>query len=146
MNLTINALARLIAVLAIVVMDTAWATDKPRLVVCYDNYPPSAMIPTPTDPRLGFIVDMVADIYTAQGYQVEFVTIPYARSIKAVEEGDCHITPLVNPSVNNVVLFPKQPSFSYTQVFFVKKTNPWRYVNADSLKRLFPISWGSHYM
>lgn len=139
MNPITSLLPVALSLIALGFMNRAYA-DKPRLVVCYDNYPPSAMVPTPTDPRRGFVIDMIADIYTAKGYQLEFATTPYARSIKAVEKGDCHITPLVNPSVNNAVLFPKQPSFSYKQAFFVKKGNPWRYDGANSLTKLTAVA------
>ncbi|MCX7096780.1 MAG: transporter substrate-binding domain-containing protein [Methylococcales bacterium] len=135
----IRTLTLLLLLSALGFINTALA-DPPRLVVCYDSYPPSAMIPTPTDPKRGFVIDMLAEIFTAQGYQLEFVTTPYARSLKAVEEGDCHLTPLVNPSIANVVLFPIQPSFSYKQAFFVKRDNPWRYHDANSLKQLSAVA------
>lgn len=116
--------------------DVTEASAKPQLRLCYDEWPPSTIFPTEKNPERGFTIDMLTHIFSAGGYEVKYVQVPYARGIELVRQGDCDLLAEVPEGAAKGVLYPEMNTFAYKQVFFVKKGSKWSYNGVSSLKGL----------
>ncbi len=115
----------------------AFPESAPKLLrLCYDEWPPSTIFPTEQNPQRGFTIDMLTHIFSSNGYQVKYMEVPYARGIELVRQGDCDLLAEVPDGAAKGVLYPEMNTFTYKQVFFVKKGSVWSYNGVASLKGL----------
>ncbi len=106
------------------------------LKVCYDQWPPMTIFPSDTATDRGVVIDMLEQIYSAKGYQLEYYEVPLARGLNMVAEGLCDMLPeyLHSESAEQDFEFAKQASFVYPSAFVVRKNDPWRYQGIQSIK------------
>ena len=116
----------------------AEAGPKKTVRICYGAWAP-AMIPPGgkgSSERHGFLVDMFAEIYSQNGYQVTFQEMPYLRAVREVESGNCDMSPSATLAVSSTALFSKTPSYFSEYVFFSRREVPFKYTGVDSLKKV----------
>lgn len=125
--------ASLLCAVAVLVSSTSLATT---LKVCYDQWPPMTIFPSPNVPERGVVIDMVEQIYTAKGYTLEYYEVPLARGLDMVAEGRCDMLPefLYSKHAEKGFVYAEQPTFAYDSAFVVRKDDPWRYDGILSLK------------
>tara|TARA_R110001583_G_scaffold66894_1_gene191782 strand:+ start:13147 stop:13974 length:828 start_codon:yes stop_codon:yes gene_type:complete len=103
--------------------------------VCYDQWPPMTIFPTAKEPRRGVVIDMLSDIYSQAGYTLTFFQVPLARGMSMIAEGLCDILPEMEFSSNDGshYVYAKQATFAYPTAFIVRRGDPWRYSDVDSI-------------
>jgi polar amino acid transport system substrate-binding protein len=111
-------------------------TPEKKINLCYDAWPPSTIFPSSADPRRGFTIEMMQEIFSKRGYKVIFQELPYARAMQMTKLGHCNLLAEVPEGQEKDVVFPQETTFSYKQAFFVRKGSPWRYNGVSSLKGL----------
>jgi polar amino acid transport system substrate-binding protein len=106
------------------------------LRVCYDQWPPMTIFPTPEAPQRGVVIDMLSDIFHAAGYSIDFVEVPYARGIRMVASGQCDMLPEKedSPTDEPGFVYGGEPTFRYPTAFVVRHGDNWRFTGIDSLK------------
>lgn len=106
------------------------------LKVCYDQWAPMTIFPTATSSRRGVIIDMVEQIYTAQGYTIKYYEVPLARGLEMVADGTCDMLPeyLISDSAEQLFDFATQETFAYKSAFVVRNADDWRYQGVQSIK------------
>lgn len=132
-----NILNRLfILVLFAVGLCTGRTGYAETLRVCYDQWPPLTIFPSNGSSARGVVIDMFEEVYSAQGYELEFFEVPLARGLAMVSDGLCDILPEYVGSVNteNDFVYAKEPTFAYTTAFVVRRDDPWRYHGIQSIK------------
>ncbi|WP_323798383.1 transporter substrate-binding domain-containing protein [Nisaea sp.] len=132
-----NLLGRLfILVLFAVGLGTGRAGYAETLKVCYDQWPPLTIFPSNGSSARGVVIDMFEEVYSAQGYELEFFEVPLARGLAMVSDGLCDILPEYVEAVNteNDFVYANEPTFAYTTAFVVRRDDPWRYLGIQSIK------------
>ncbi len=106
------------------------------LKVCYDQWPPMTIFPSKEAPARGVIIDMLEQIYTAKGYELEYYEVPFARGLDMVAKGLCDMLPEKEYSEisGKDFVYAHQPTFAYTTAFVVRREDPWRYKGIQSLQ------------
>ncbi|WP_245584231.1 transporter substrate-binding domain-containing protein [Saccharospirillum impatiens] len=106
------------------------------LKVCYDQWAPMTIFPTEASPDRGFVIDMLAYIYTEEGYELEYYEVPLARGLDMVAEGLCDMLPeyLLSPSSGDFFVYASEPTFSYSTAFVTRRDDPWRYNGIHSIE------------
>lgn len=104
--------------------------------VCYDQWAPMTIFPTKEYSERGVVIDMLQQIYSAKGYQLEYFEVPLARGLDMVAEGLCDMLPEYLYSKNAALgfVYASEATFSYPTAFVVRKDDPWRYKGIDSIK------------
>lgn len=117
------------------------AYSNQTLTICYDSWPPSTIFPDTKNGQKGFVIDMISEIFTSQGYEIKFRLCPYARCISDCSIGKCDLIPEVVPDLNSIdgfinvdLKYPKEPSFTYKYTFFVHADSNWEYSGIQSLQ------------
>lgn len=109
---------------------------KPEVLkVCYDQWPPMTMYPSQLDPRRGFVIEMLSDIYNDAGYELDFYAVPLARGIDMVSSGLCDLLPenAFSPNKEAGYVFAEEASFEYPMAFVVRQDDDWKYEGIKSL-------------
>jgi polar amino acid transport system substrate-binding protein len=106
------------------------------LKVCYDQWAPMTIFPTQESPERGVVIDMLEQIYTSKGYQLEYYEVPLARGLAMVAEGICDMLPeyLFSKSSENDFEYATEETFAYTSAFVVRRDDPWHYTGVKSIK------------
>lgn len=106
------------------------------LKVCYDQWPPMTMFPSERSQGRGVVIDMLDEIYTAKGYELEYLEVPLARGLKMVANGLCDMLPEFPASevAGEGFVYANQATFAYTTAFVLRRGDPWRYDGKHSLK------------
>lgn len=106
------------------------------LKVCYDQWPPMTMYPTAEDPRRGFVIEMLSDIYNEAGYDLNFYVVPLARGLDMVASGECDLLPenAFSTNVNDGYVFADKESFEYPMAFVIRHDDDWKYEGIESIK------------
>lgn len=106
------------------------------LKVCYDQWPPMTMFPSERSAGRGVVIDMLDEIYTAKGYELEYLEVPLARGLKMVANGLCDMLPEFPASevAGEGFVYANQATFAYTTAFVLRRGDPWRYDGKRSLK------------
>jgi polar amino acid transport system substrate-binding protein len=114
----------------------ASVSQAETLKVCYDQWAPMTIFPTEASPNRGFVIDMLAYIFTEKGYELEYYEVPLARGLDMVAEGLCDMLPeyLLSPSSGNHFVYASEPTFSYSTAFVIRRDDPWRYNGVDSIE------------
>jgi polar amino acid transport system substrate-binding protein len=106
------------------------------LKVCYDQWPPMTIFPSEGDSERGVVIDMLEQIYSSKGYQLEYYEVPLARGLDMVKEGLCDVLPeyLYSKDPDDHFVYADEETFAYTTAFVVRRDDPWRYNGIQSLK------------
>ncbi|WP_049723347.1 substrate-binding periplasmic protein [Gilvimarinus polysaccharolyticus] len=103
--------------------------------VCYDQWPPMTIFPADESAERGFVIDMLEQIYTAQGYTLEYYEVPLARGLDMVAEGLCDMLPeyLLSQSAEQTFVYASEKTFEYASAFVIRRNDSWRYSGVQSL-------------
>jgi polar amino acid transport system substrate-binding protein len=106
------------------------------LKVCYDQWAPMTMFPSEGSSDRGVVIDMLDQIYTSKGYELEYYEVPLARGLDMVAEGLCDMLPeyLFSNNVDEGFEYASEITFAYTTAFVVRQDDPWRYNGIESIK------------
>lgn len=106
------------------------------LKVCYDQWPPMTIFPSEASSARGFVIDILHEIYTSKGYEIEYYEVPLARGLDMVANGDCDMLPeyLFSKNSEKGFEYATQATFSYTAAFIVRHDDPWIYNGVKSIK------------
>lgn len=106
------------------------------LKVCYDQWPPMTIFPSEDFPARGFVIDMLEQIYTSKGYQLEYYEVPLARGLDMVADGLCDMLPEYLFSQDTEVSFEyaTEATFAYPTAFVVRQDESWRYDGIQSIQ------------
>ncbi len=112
------------------------AVQAKTLKVCYDQWPPMTIFPTKDMPGRGAVMDMVANIYEAKGYKLEYYEVPYARGMEMVAAGQCDMLPEkeFSPLKGEGFVYAQEATFEYPTAFVIRRNDPWHYHGVSSLK------------
>lgn len=82
----------------------------------------------------GYMVDIAREILEAEGYNVEYVNLSWARALQLTREG--HMDAVVGAFVTDApdFVFPDVPLGRSQMTFFTHAENDWNYQGPDSLK------------
>ncbi|MDN4504014.1 transporter substrate-binding domain-containing protein [Alteromonadaceae bacterium BrNp21-10] len=106
------------------------------LKVCYDQWAPMTIFPSAGAPERGVVIDMLQQIYTAKGYQLEYYEVPLARGLAMVAEGLCDMLPeyLFSKELEKDFEFAREATFAYATAFVVRRDDPWLYNGIQSIQ------------
>lgn len=106
------------------------------LKVCYDEWAPMTIFPSEKSSARGVVIDMLTQIYTEQGYELEYYEVPLARGLDMVAEGLCDILPeyLYSRYAEKGFVYANEPTFSYPTAFVVRQDDTWQYQGIESIK------------
>ena len=104
--------------------------------VCYDHWAPMTIFPSEESSDRGVVIDMLEQIYTSQGYELEYYEVPLARGLDMVAEGLCDMLPeyLYSERLEKDFVFATEETFAYTTAFVIRRDDPWRYSGIESMK------------
>jgi polar amino acid transport system substrate-binding protein len=135
--LTINNTLRLLCLgLFILGCTVTNLSQANTLKVCYDQWAPMTIFPSQDAPERGVVIDMLEQIYSAEGYQLEYFEVPLARGLNMVAEGLCDILPeyLYSKEAELEFEFASEATFVYSSAFVVRRNDPWRYDGIQSVR------------
>ena len=123
----------LLMFLSLGLLNNSYATT---LKVCYDQWPPMTIFPTPGSPERGVVIDMLEHIYSAEGYTLSYYEVPLARGLSMVAEGLCDMLPeyLLSKNAEAGFVYANQATFKYPSAFVVRQSESWRYSGIQSIK------------
>jgi len=106
------------------------------LNVCYDQWAPMTIFPSKGSFARGVVIDMLAQIYTSNGYNIKYYEVPLERGLVMVAEGLCDMLPeyLYSENLEKDFEFANEATFTYTTAFVVRQDDPWRYNGIESIK------------
>jgi polar amino acid transport system substrate-binding protein len=106
------------------------------LKVCYDKWPPLTIFPSEVSNERGIVIDMVDQIYTSEGYKLEYYEVPLARGLDMVTNGLCDMLPeyVFSNSSELGFVYAKEPTFTYKTAFVVRQNDSWQYNGIASIK------------
>lgn len=112
------------------------ASHAETLKVCYDQWVPMTIFPSEGSSARGVVIDMLDQIYTSEGYELEYYEVPLARGLDMVAEGLCDMLPEYLLSVNseNAFVYAAEETFAYSTGFVVRRDDPWRYNGVQSIR------------
>jgi len=106
------------------------------LHVCYDHWAPMTIFPSEASSDRGVVIDMLDQIYAAEGYSLEYYEVPLARGLDMVAEGVCDLLPeyLYSSDLEKDFVFATEETFAYTTAFVIRREDPWRYNGIESIR------------
>jgi polar amino acid transport system substrate-binding protein len=106
------------------------------LKVCYDQWPPMTIFPSEDSSARGFVIDILHEIYTSKGYEIEYYEVPLARGLDMVASGNCDMLPeyLFSKNAEKGFEYAFEATFSYTAGFIVRQDDPWIYNGIQSIE------------
>jgi len=110
------------------------AAQAETIVLVADEWPPFNS--TPDKQPEGYMVDIAREVFKAHGIEVVYQTVPWKRALEGTRKGD--YTAAIGPTRNEAayLVFPKEELARNRLSFWVKKGNPWRFKNRDSIKQV----------
>ncbi|MEQ8287089.1 transporter substrate-binding domain-containing protein [Thalassospira sp.] len=123
-------------------MILATMTAMPRagqaatLKVCYDQWAPMTIFPSDGAPKRGVVIDMVDQIYSSHGYELEYYEVPLARGLSMVADGLCDMLPeyVFSATAEKGFVYADEKTFAYITAFVVRRDDPWLYNGIQSLQ------------
>lgn len=125
----------IVAMYIILIMAFSQSSAAETIKVCYDQWPPMTIFPDSKEPRRGFVIDMMSEIYGNAGISLEFFEVPLARGLQMVKDGLCDVLPeyVVSPHLESEYIYAKMETFNYPSAFVVRHDDPWRYTGIKSV-------------
>jgi polar amino acid transport system substrate-binding protein len=105
------------------------------LKVCYDQWAPMTIFPSQGASERGVVIDMLEQIYSTHGYELEYYEVPLARGLDMVADGLCDMLPEYLYSKNSALgfVYADVATFSYQTAFVIRKDDPWHYEGIQSI-------------
>jgi polar amino acid transport system substrate-binding protein len=110
------------------------ALKAETITLVADAWPPFNGIPESN--REGYMVDIVREIFTEQGYGIHYKLLPWKRAVAETRKGNFDGVIGASPSDAVGFIFPEQELTRNVLSFYVKKDNPWKYTGVESLQQL----------
>jgi polar amino acid transport system substrate-binding protein len=84
----------------------------------------------------GYMVDIAREVFQAHGITVVYQLVPWKRALEGTKKGE--YTAAIGPTHAEApyLIFPKEELAQNFLSFWVKKGNPWRFKNRDSIKQI----------
>lgn len=121
----------LVSLLTLIVVAYAGA-DTITLVA--DRWCPLNCIPKSDEP--GYVVELARKIFERSGHSIDYILFPWKRAILMTREGQFNgIIGAMREEAEDFI-FPSEDVGLRASDFFVRKGNPWRFENIDSLKKV----------
>ena len=91
---------------------------------------------TPNKYPEGYMVDVAREVFKTHNIEVLYKTVSWNRSLEGTRTGE--YTGVIGPSKNEApyLVFPGEELARNRLSFWVKKGNPWRFKNRDSIKQV----------
>lgn len=91
---------------------------------------------TPNKQPEGYMVDVAREVFKANSIDVVYRLVPWNRALEGTRTGE--YTGVIGPTKNEApyLVFPKEELARNRLSFWVKKGNPWRFKNRDSIKQV----------
>ena len=126
----------ILVMLALTAAGTARLSHADTISVCYDHWAPMTIFPSAESSERGVVIDMLEQIYTAQGYQLEYYEVPLARGLDMVAQGLCDMLPeyLYTRNSEKGFVYAAEETFTYPSAFVVRRDDPWRYDGVQSIQ------------
>lgn len=86
--------------------------------------------------KQGYLIDIAKAIFEPQGIEVEYQTMPWARSIEEGRKGTIQAIAGAYKSDAPDFIFSQKPQGHLKDCFYVLKGNPWRYHDLPSLESI----------
>ncbi len=99
-----------------------------------DEWPPFNSVPN-KQPE-GYMVDIAREVFRFHNIEVVYQSVPWKRALEGTRKGE--YTAAIGPTRNEAayLIFPKEELARNRLSFWVKKGNPWRFTNRDSIKQV----------
>jgi polar amino acid transport system substrate-binding protein len=84
----------------------------------------------------GYMVDIAREVFEEKGIEVEYMTMPWKRALAETRKGT--YTAVIGASKTDAAgfVFPKEELACNKLAFYVKKGNPWKFKDIESIKRV----------
>jgi polar amino acid transport system substrate-binding protein len=84
----------------------------------------------------GYMVDIAREAFKAHGIKVVYQLVPWKRALEGTRTGE--YTAVIGPTKDEApsLIFPREELGRNRLSFWVKKDNPWRFKNRDSVKQV----------
>lgn len=105
-----------------------------KIVLVADAWPPYNNPAEDSDK--GYIVDIAEAIFAKHGHDIVYKLMPWKVAIEEARKGTYDGLIGADTEDGAGFIFPTEEAGSYQVAFFVKKGNPWRFTNTNSLKRI----------
>jgi polar amino acid transport system substrate-binding protein len=119
----------LVLAIWISVLAPLWA--EPTLRVRADTWMP--FNGEPTGERPGYVVELARMIFEPAGIKVDYQLMPWKESLAAARNGEIEAVIGANPTEAAGLTIPRGAIGMPRVALFVKKENPWKYQNIQSL-------------
>ncbi len=106
--------------------------DQPVISLAADPWCPYNCEPGSAQP--GYVIELVRTIFADAGYRVEYLTMPWARALRAVEQGDVYGAIGASPAELPEAVFPTEPVGQFSPRFAVARSQEWRFQGFESLE------------
>lgn len=83
----------------------------------------------------GFMVDVAKIIFERKGHNVVYQVDTWSNSIKSVREGKATALLATTKADAPDFIYPEKSMGSNKECFYVKTTDPWEFINIESLKK-----------
>ncbi len=87
----------------------------------------------PSADRPGYVVELARLIFEPAGVKVDYQLMPWKDALAAARKAEVDAVIGANPTEAEGLLLPKQSAGMPRVALFVKKDNPWKYENLQSL-------------
>jgi polar amino acid transport system substrate-binding protein len=108
--------------------------DAETITLVADEWPPFNS--TPDKQPEGYMVDIAREVFKAHGIKVVYQIVPWKRALEGTRKGE--YTAAIGPTKDEAsyLVFPKEELARNRLSFWVKKGNPWRFKNRDSIRQI----------
>ncbi|MGC4074554.1 MAG: transporter substrate-binding domain-containing protein [Nibricoccus sp.] len=87
----------------------------------------------PKGSRPGYVIDLARLIFEPAGVKIDYQLMPWKDALEAARKSEIDAVIGANPTEAEGLLLPKQSAGMPRIALFVKKENPWKYENLQSL-------------
>jgi polar amino acid transport system substrate-binding protein len=104
------------------------------IVLVADAWPPYNNAEGETEK--GYVVDIAEAIFAKQGHEIVYKIRPWKVAVEETRKGTYDGLIGADTEDGSGFIFPEEEIGSYLIGFFVKKGNPWRFTNTQSLEKV----------
>ena len=123
-----------IALIAVSVVLLAGSALAATLTVRADNWPPYNSDPANAKP--GYMVEVLKEIFEAQGVTIDYKLMPWTRALNDVNSGKYDAVIGTDRSESKGMVFPAESFGTLDNAMFVRRDKAWKYSGVASLKGL----------
>ncbi|MCP4595495.1 ABC transporter substrate-binding protein [Neptuniibacter sp.] len=105
-----------------------------KITIAADVWCPFNCDPSADQP--GFMIEVANKVFSARGYEVNYIVMSWSRAIREAELGNINGIIGAFPGDAPHFIFPEQELSILSNTFFIHKDSNWRYQGVDSLKQI----------